>query len=68
MQLDQNLLGVIKSILLEVKPEEIREMMERAMEICLTTDNQFFSQPAERYELMLTFKKIEHLIEAASSL
>ena len=68
MQLDQNLLDVIKSILLEVKPEEMRETMERAMEICLTTDNRFFSQPAERYELLSTFKKIDDLIEAASSL
>ena len=68
MQPDQNLLDVIKIILLEVKPKEIREMMERAVEICLTTDNRFFSQPEERYELLLTFKKVEHLLEAASSL
>lgn len=64
----ENPLDVIKSIFLEVKTEEIGDMIKRVIEVCLTTHNRSFDKPSERYELLLIFKKLEHLIEAASSL
>ena len=60
----QNPMEVVRSIFNEIKLGEIRNMISKACEVCLTTTNQPFSKAAGRYELLSTFKKIELLIEA----
>ena len=63
----QDPLEVIKSILMEVKPKEMYVMIQKVLEICLTTD-QSFEKHWERYELILIFNKITRLIEAITLL
>ena len=64
----QNPMEVLRSIFNEIKLGELRDLISKAVDVCLTTSNQPFSKAAGRYELLSTFKKIELLIEAASLL
>lgn len=64
----QNPMEVVRTIFNEIKLGEVRDVISKAIEVCLTTKNQPFSKAAGRYELLSTFKKIELLIEAASLL
>jgi len=63
-----NPMEVLKGTLNEIKLGELRDIISKAMEVCLTTTNQAFATPVGRYELLSTFRKIELLIEAASLL
>ena len=63
-----NPMEVVRSIFNEIKLGEVRDVISKAIEVCLTTTNQPFSKAAGRYELLSTFKKIELLIEATSLL
>ena len=63
-----NPMEVVRNVFNEIKLGELRGMISKTVEVCLTTTNQPFSEADGRYELLSTFKKIQLLIEAASLL
>jgi hypothetical protein len=64
----QNPKDVIKGVFGEVKLEELRDMISKVIEVCLTTNNQQFCTADDRYELLSTFNKIEYIVAAATLL
>jgi hypothetical protein len=64
----RNPMEVIKGVFSEIKIDELRDMLSKVIEVCLTTKNQEFCKADSRYELLSTFKKIERLIAAVALL
>src|ERR1700759_2892502 len=50
----------------DYKLHECRSILWSMVETCVTTDNTWFSDPAERASLMMNCKNLERLLEAAS--
>lgn len=61
-----SLIDEIRSFFIEISREELQRMLSAMVETCLTSDGPSFDSPAERSELLLNMRKVEHLIELAS--
>ena len=58
----------IKSFFIDISKEQVGMIFSSILEVCLTVEDPAFETHEARFELLLTLKKIECLIEAASSL
>ncbi|HEY4208080.1 MAG TPA: hypothetical protein VGM31_14750 [Puia sp.] len=57
---------VFKRFFSDYRLHELRHILWGMVEVCLTTDNDEFSEPAERADLLLRFRHFEELLEAGS--
>jgi hypothetical protein len=45
---------------------ELKQVLWKMLEVCITTDNEQYSRPLERSNLLQQIKDLEKLLEAAS--
>jgi len=60
----QEPLRVFRRFFSDYRLHELRHILWGMVEVCLTTENDGFSEPEERADLLLRFKHFEELLEA----
>jgi hypothetical protein len=65
---NDNVIDEIKSFFIDISKEQVETLFSSILEVCLTAEDPAFETSEARFELLLTLKKIECLIETVSLL